>query len=63
MTFEEAVRKMIKQYFADMDTSELNKGKGKKARKYNKKYFDSVAEEHKIDQSDLKVFKGDIDAG
>ena len=58
MTFEEAVREMIKKYFAGLDTEEL--GKGKKKRKYTKKFFDKVAEEHKLDQSPLDKFKGDF---
>jgi hypothetical protein len=58
MTFEEAVREMIKKYFAEIPLTEYSKGK---KRKYDKKYFDGVADEHKIDQSALKKFKGTTD--
>jgi hypothetical protein len=56
MTFEEAVRGMIVKYFAGLGPDELHKSSGKKA-KYSKKYFDKVAEDHKIDQSALDKFK------
>lgn len=47
MTFEEAVKNMIKQYFDDdFDDDELESRKlGGKESKYNKKYFDKFEEE------------------
>ncbi len=59
MTFEEAVREMIKKYFAGLSPDELKTASGKK-NKYNKKFFDKVAKEHNIDQSDLDQFSEDM---
>lgn len=43
MTFEELIRKSIKQYFEKSD--DFDEMESSKDKKYNKKYFDSVKAE------------------
>lgn len=61
MTFEEAIVKSIRSYFKGVEPSELTKATPKRS-KYNKKYFDSVGEEHGISPVELKkkLEKNDI---
>lgn len=55
MTFEEALRKMVKAYFNDLGPDALIKS-GKKT-KYTKKYFDKVAADSGIEIYDPKKKK------
>lgn len=43
VTFEDAIRKVMKAYWADKEPETLGKLSGE--RKYSKKYFDSFSEE------------------
>lgn len=45
MTFEDAIKKMIRQYFAGLEPSEYKKTVGARKAKYGKKYFEDASAE------------------
>jgi len=51
MKFEDAVRKAIRQYYANKGYEQTNKAMPDKAFKYNKKYFDDI--ENPTDESEI----------
>lgn len=56
MTFEEALRKIVKAYFNDLGPDALIKASKKS--KYTKKYFDKVATDSGIEVYNLKKKEG-----